>query len=71
MRYAPEMHVWFIDDRQDNRDTWMASFPASVRDACELRTFASVPDLFAELDGGGGRTSSSWITSSMVTTGWR
>ena len=46
------MKVWFVDDRADNRATWLASFPAAVRRACELSTFATVPELFAALDAG-------------------
>jgi len=46
------MRVWFIDDRAANRETWLASFPSSVHEACSLEVFASVPELFAALDAG-------------------
>ena len=46
------MDVWFIDDRAENRATWLASFPADVHAACALRVFASVPELCAALEAG-------------------
>jgi CheY-like chemotaxis protein len=46
------MDVWFVDDRRANREAWLASFPAAVREACSLRVFGGVPELFAALDGG-------------------
>ena len=50
--YNPAMHIWFVDDRASNRAAWLASFPDAIRNACELRVFASVPELFAVLDTG-------------------
>ena len=46
------MNVWFVDDRSENRETWLASFPGSVHEACSLRTFGSVPEIFEALDAG-------------------
>lgn len=46
------MHVWFVDDRAENRATWYASFPPAVREACQLRAFATVPEVLAALEAG-------------------
>jgi hypothetical protein len=46
------MNVWFVDDRAENRVTWLASFPASVHETCVLRVFPGVPDLFGALRNG-------------------
>ena len=46
------MHVWFVDDAIENRVTWLESFPPDVTESCELRAFASVPELFMVLDEG-------------------
>ena len=46
------MHVWFVDDRPENRATWLESFPPDVREACTLRVFDSVPAIFAALEEG-------------------
>lgn len=46
------MNVWFVDDKADNRATWLASFPLEVREACALRVFASVPEFLAALEAG-------------------
>ena len=46
------MQIWFVDDRLENHDTWLASFPDDVQAACTLRTFESVPALFQVLDAG-------------------
>ena len=50
--YYGQMHVWFVDDRAENRETWLASFPPSVCMACALRVFKSVPEFLAALDTG-------------------
>jgi CheY-like chemotaxis protein len=44
------MDVWFVDDREENRAAWFASFPLAVKEACALRAFASVPEFIAALD---------------------
>lgn len=46
------MNVWFIDDREQNRATWLASFPSSVHEACSLVVFESVPDFLTAIDSG-------------------
>ena len=46
------MNVWFVDDKAENRATWLASFPADVREACTFRDFASVPEFVAALETG-------------------
>lgn len=46
------MNLWLVDDHRENREAWLASFPPSVRSVCRMRTFESVPALFAALDDG-------------------
>ena len=46
------MDVWFVDDRAENRATWLASFPPAVREACTLRVFGTVPEILGALEAG-------------------
>ena len=42
--------IWFIDDREDNRQAWLNGFPEEIRQNCELRVFAGWKDLKKALD---------------------
>lgn len=42
--------IWFIDDKQDNRDAWVKGFGAEIRAHCELKSFDNWPDLRYEFE---------------------
>ncbi len=37
--------IWFVDDREDNREAWHRGFGAEIREHYELKTFGNWPDL--------------------------
>lgn len=43
-----DMKLWFVDDKQDNHETWFNSFPDTIIEACELRSFLSVSEAMDE-----------------------
>ena len=38
------MKLWFVDDKRDNHEARLYSFPAPVTEACELRSLFTVAD---------------------------
>jgi len=42
--------VWFIDDRLENRDSWLKGFGSEIRTNCELKTFEDWPGLREDLN---------------------
>jgi CheY-like chemotaxis protein len=42
------MKLWFVDDKQENHETWSNSFPGRLKGSCELQSFFSVSDLIDE-----------------------
>jgi len=36
------IQIWFVDDREDNLQTWRDSFPEAVKKECCLRCFSSI-----------------------------
>ncbi len=46
------MKLWFVDDKRDNHETWVNSFPGPIKASCELRSFFSVSELINEFTAG-------------------
>ena len=46
------MKLWFVDDKPRNHKTWVSSFPEEIQASCELRSFLTVDELFAEFSNG-------------------
>lgn len=46
------MKLWFVDDKQDNHETWANSFSEPIKASCELRSFFSVSELIDEFTDG-------------------
>jgi DNA-binding NtrC family response regulator len=46
------MKIYFVDDLQENRETWFNSFSNFIKKKHELKTFESVPCLIQELEQG-------------------
>ena len=42
--------IWFLDDKQDDRDAWVKGFGAEIRAHCELKSFDNWPDLRYEFE---------------------
>jgi DNA-binding NtrC family response regulator len=42
--------IWFIDDREDNREAWIKGFGSEIRAHCELQTFGKWLDLRQQLE---------------------
>lgn len=46
------MKLWFVDDKLKNHETWANSFSEEIKASCELRSFLTIDDLFAEFSAG-------------------
>jgi len=46
------MQLWFVDDNPRNHETWVSSFSEEIKGSCELRSFLTIDELFAELSSG-------------------
>ena len=46
------MKLWFVDDKQENHETWSNSFVEPLKHACEFRSFSSLATLFDEFESG-------------------
>ena len=46
------MQICFIDDREENRESWLKGFGLEVSTECDLRTFASAADWYHWLNNG-------------------
>ncbi len=42
--------IWFIDDKQENRDAWVKDFGVEIRAHCELQSFDNWTDLRFEFE---------------------
>lgn len=44
------LKIWFLDDREDNRQAWLNAFPKEIQIKCELRVFRNWEELKMEYE---------------------
>lgn len=46
------LKIWFVDDMENNRQSWLRSFPQQIHSFHELKTFDTVEKLFSDFEKG-------------------